>query len=91
MIQNNEEYKLIKLDDLEFSVRLYNVARRNSLNTLYDLIESYNSGEFAKLRNVGKNTVEELENYGLVSSVKKQSNVTIDKYNGIIDLKYIRK
>lgn len=63
MIQNNVEYKLIKLDDLEFSVRLYNVARRNSLNTLYDLIESYNSGEFAKLRNVGKNTVEELENY----------------------------
>lgn len=35
--------------------------------------------------------LEELENYGLVSSVKKQSNVTIDKYNGIIDLKYIRK
>lgn len=35
--------------------------------------------------------LEQLENYGLVSSVKKQSNVTIDKYNGIIDLKYIRK
>ena len=63
MIQNNEEYKLIKLDELDFSARLYNVARRNSLNTLFDLIESYNSGDFAKLRNVGKNTVEELEKY----------------------------
>ncbi len=35
--------------------------------------------------------LEELESFGLVSSVKKQRNVTIDKYNGIIDLKYIRK
>lgn len=34
--------------------------------------------------------VDVLEKYGLVSSVNKQNNLTIDKYNGIIDLKYIR-
>lgn len=33
---------------------------------------------------------EELAPYGLVSSVKKQSRVIINKYNGIIDFKYIR-
>ena len=35
--------------------------------------------------------LEELEQYGLVSSVKKQSKITINKYSGIIDYKYIRK
>lgn len=34
---------------------------------------------------------EELESYGLVSSVKKQSKITIGKYNGIIDYKYIKR
>ena len=33
---------------------------------------------------------EELEPYGLVSSVKKQNKITINKYNGIIDFKYVR-
>lgn len=33
----------------------------------------------------------ELEDYGLVSSVEKQNKITINKYNGIIDYKYIRK
>lgn len=35
--------------------------------------------------------LEELENYGLVSSMKKQSKITIYKYSGIIENKYIRK
>lgn len=35
--------------------------------------------------------LEELKEYGLVSSVKKQSKITIYKYSGIIDYKHIRK
>ena len=34
---------------------------------------------------------EELESYGLVSSIKKQSKITIGKFNGVIDFKYIKK
>ena len=34
--------------------------------------------------------LEELEEFGLVSSVKKQSKIKISKYNGVIDYKYIR-
>ena len=34
---------------------------------------------------------EELESYGLVSSIKKQNKITINKFNGVIDFKYIKK
>lgn len=34
---------------------------------------------------------EELESYGLVSSIKKQNKITINKFNGVIDYKYIKK
>ena len=34
---------------------------------------------------------EELESYGLVSSVKKQNKIVIGKYNGIVDFKYIKR
>ena len=34
---------------------------------------------------------EELEGYGLVSSIKKQNKITINKFNGVVDYKYIRK
>ena len=34
---------------------------------------------------------EELESYGLVSSIRKQNKITINKFNGVIDYKYIRK
>ena len=40
-----------------------NVALRNGIKTLYELVESYNSGEFAKMRNIGANTVQELLNF----------------------------
>lgn len=35
--------------------------------------------------------LEELDEFGLVSSVKKQSKIKIGKFNGIIDYKFIRK
>ena len=50
MLLNDEKYKLIDIDSLDFSVRLRNVAHRNGIRTLYDLVESYNSGEFEKMR-----------------------------------------
>ena len=34
--------------------------------------------------------IEELEEYGLVVSIKKQSKISIYKYNGILDYKYMR-
>lgn len=34
--------------------------------------------------------LEELQDYGLVSSVKSQNKITIYKYNGVIDYKYVR-
>ena len=34
--------------------------------------------------------LEELEDYGLVSSVKKQNKITIHKYEGVINYKYIK-
>jgi len=74
MIRNDEEYKKNKLEDLDFPRRLYNAAKRNGINTLYDLIESYNTGEFANLHNVGENTVKILENY-FGSSIPSLSNV----------------
>lgn len=71
MLHNEESYKEIDLDMLDISVRLYNVARRNNLDTLYDLIENYNSGEFDKLRNVGKNTVQELLKLDLTVALRE--------------------
>ena len=68
MLLNDEKYKLIDIDSLDFSVRLRNVAHRNGIRTLYDLVESYNSGEFEKMRNVGANTVQELLDFYLVSA-----------------------
>ena len=68
MLLNDEKYKLIDIDSLDFSVRLRNVAHRNGIRTLYDLVESYNSGEFEKMRNVGANTVQELLDFDLVSA-----------------------
>ncbi len=35
--------------------------------------------------------LEELEDYGLVSSIKKQKKITIYKYSGIMNYQYIRK
>lgn len=35
--------------------------------------------------------LEELESYGLVSNVQKQSKLTIQKYNGIIKYEYVKK
>ena len=68
MLLNDEKYKLIDIDSLDFSVRLRHVAHRNGIRTLYDLVESYNSGEFEKMRNVGANTVQELLDFDLVSA-----------------------
>lgn len=34
--------------------------------------------------------LDELEDYGLVSSVKSQNKVTIYKYNGVIDYRYVK-
>ena len=74
MLQNNESYKRIDLTLVGFSMRLLNTARRNGLHTLYDLIESYNSGSFAKMRNIGKTTIQELENFDF-SSVSAISGI----------------
>lgn len=35
--------------------------------------------------------VETLEKYGLVSNVEKKNKITIDKYDGIVNYKYMRK
>ena len=35
--------------------------------------------------------LEELEDYGLVSEIKTENNITIYKYNGIIDYKYLKR
>jgi hypothetical protein len=69
MIQNSEEYKLISIDSLDFSVRLTNAAHRNGIATLYELVESYNSGEFEKMRNVGTSTIQELLNLDFLTAV----------------------
>lgn len=35
--------------------------------------------------------LEELEDYGLVSEIRTENNITIYKYNGIIDYKYLKR
>lgn len=69
MIQNSEEYKLIDIDSLDFSVRLTNVAHRNGIKTLYELVESFNLGEFEKMKNVGASTIQELLNFDFLTAV----------------------
>lgn len=75
MLRNDEKHKLVDIDSLDFSVRLRNVAHRNGIHTLYDLVESYNSGEFEKMRNVGTNTVQELLDFDLLSAEIPQEEV----------------
>lgn len=85
MLLNDEKYKLIDIDSLDFSVRLRNVAHRNGIHTLYDLVESYNSGEFEKMRNVGANTVQELLDFDILSAEVPQEDVIPEVETANID------
>ena len=54
-----EEYQLDKIELLNFSQRVYNVAKRHQIDTLSDIL-SLTFYELGSLKGAGKNSVEEL-------------------------------
>lgn len=75
-IQNKEEYKLLDIDSLNFSVRLKNVAHENNLKTLYELVDCYNSGEFERMKNVGPTTINELLSFESLSVIVQKEKTS---------------
>ena len=55
-----EKYSEISLDDLEMSVRLYNILKRNSVRTLADLTTGWTKKRVYTTRNMGRRTADEL-------------------------------
>lgn len=60
MLVNDEKNKTILLEQLNISTRLYNIAKRNGINNLYELIENYESGNFANFKYAGKKCIDEI-------------------------------
>lgn len=60
------------IEDLEFSVRTYNILKRNGIYNIKELSELLYDGSFAKFRNVGKKSFDE---------VYKKINNLEDNYN----------
>lgn len=60
-IENKEQYENIFVDELELSVRASNSLHRGGIHTLYQLIDLYNRGELLDIRNLGRNSFEEIE------------------------------
>lgn len=54
-----EEIPKISIEDLDPSVRLYNVLKRGGINTLYDLAKK-DPDELVNLRNLGKKSAQEV-------------------------------
>lgn len=50
------------IEDIPFSVRTYNVLKRGSINNLLDLVNT-TMGELVHIRNVGKRTIIEIEEF----------------------------
>lgn len=61
LIENKKEYSNVFVDELELSVRSSNALRRAGIHTLSMLIETYNKGELLGVKNLGKNSFNEIE------------------------------
>ena len=64
MIENNETSKEkvleMNIDELELSVRSYNCLKRAGINTVAELVQR-NQEDMMKVRNLGKKSLEEVE------------------------------
>jgi len=58
----NEDFNLILLGSLNLSVRTYNALMRSGLNTLQDVLNVYRKQEMDKIRNLGKESLNEIVN-----------------------------
>ena len=67
------EYKIISfpeteifssdtIESLEFSIRTYNCLRRADIKTITDLLKVYNEGRLMAVRNLGRRSLEEINN-----------------------------
>ena len=63
MIPNNNKFKKIFVFDAGFSNSIVNICMRNNIRTVYDLIESYNSGALRRIKGVGAGKISEVLNY----------------------------
>lgn len=59
IIDNREEYKEINISELGFSTRTFNCLMRAGLNTLYLLVDNYET--LPKLRNMGAKSITEID------------------------------
>ena len=55
-----EKVQIMTIEDLDLSVRAYNCLKRANINTVYELIQR-NEEEMMKVRNLGKKSLEEVE------------------------------
>lgn len=58
-IKNNEDYMAISIDELGLSTRTFNCLMRAGLNTLYLLVDNYET--LPKLRNMGAKSITEID------------------------------
>ena len=50
-----------KIESLELSVRSYNCLKRAQIHSILDLIVCYNTGKLASVRNLGRRSLQEVE------------------------------
>lgn len=53
--------KVSTIEDLHFNNRILNVLRRHGINTLDDLLEASMNGSLSRFRNLGKESLKEVE------------------------------
>lgn len=60
-IKNNiKEYRDIPIEELHFSIRIYNSLKKAQINTLSDLLK-YSLNELLQLKNIGKKSLEDID------------------------------
>ncbi|SDB07137.1 hypothetical protein SAMN02910298_00224 [Pseudobutyrivibrio sp. YE44] len=80
MLINEERFKTVDLEQIYISARLYNIAKRHGISNLYELLESYYSGEFATFRNAGIKCLEELEGLS-INDIPLEFNIAANDDN----------
>jgi len=70
----SEEYESKDISELDLSNRSFNALKRAKINTYKDLLESIENNTLSKVRNLGKNSVNEIMNKVIQSQMDIQGD-----------------
>lgn len=82
-VKNKEEYKEISTSSLGFSTRTFNCLMRAGYNTLYLIIENYDT--LGSLRNMGTKSLCEIDYYFKHLDTEEKKNVNKNGDQAVID------